>query len=158
MPYMTCVWTDVLGSIRTAEDGDRTNLLGTTAEAGGLTRVWGDGRGGITYDALPESTRCWAGGIGRTPPPLTPGEAQTYRVSFPKSLLWLRCLVERCLGGALNRTNLLVHFLHFHMRETIVVLKEGNRTYPRYPQCDMFVSHKALNCRHLKTYFYRWGL
>ena len=34
------------------------------------------------------------------PPPPSSREAQTYRVSFLKRLLWLRCAVEGCLGGA----------------------------------------------------------
>ena len=33
--------------------------------------------------------------------------------------------------------------------DTIVILEDGNRNYPRCPKCDMFVSHKDLNGRHL---------
>ena len=60
---------------------------------------------------------------GVTPPP-PPWEAQTYRVSFPKHKLQIRRLVEECLGGASNQ---------------IVILEEGNQSYPRCPKCDMFV-------------------
>ena len=38
-----------------------------------------------------------------------------------------------------------------------MILEEGNRPYPRYPKCDMFVSHKALNGQHLTTAFLRRG-
>ena len=38
-----------------------------------------------------------------------------------------------------------------------MILEEGNRLYPRCPQCDMFFPQKALNGRHLKTDFCRWG-
>ena len=86
-----------------------------------------------------------------------PGEAQTYRVYFPKRLLRMRCPVEGCLGGASNRINIRVNFAHFHARDTIVILEEGNRPYPRLPQCDMFVSHRSLNGRHLTTDFCRQG-
>ena len=85
---------------------------------------------------------------GGTPQPLT-GEAQTYKVSLPKHLQRLRCLVEGCLGGALNRTNFWVHFAYPHTRYTIVILEEGNRPYPRCPQYDMFMSHYALNVRQI---------
>ena len=39
------------------------------------------------------------------------------------------------------------------MWDTIVILEEGNRPYPPFPKCDMFVSHKAFNGRHLATTF-----
>ena len=89
---------------------------------------------------------------GDHPPPLPPPprvEAQTYRVSLPKRLLRLRCLVEGCLGWDSNRTNLQVHFAHCHVQDTILILYEGNRPYPLCPKCNMFVSHKALNGRHI---------
>ena len=54
------------------------------------------------------------------------GGAQTYRKSFPKSLLRFRCPVEGCLGGASNWTNLRVHFTHCYVRDTIVILEKGN--------------------------------
>ena len=41
------------------------------------------------------------------------------------------------------------------MRDTIVILEEGNLPYPRCPQYDMFVSHKDLNGWHMKTAFFR---
>ena len=39
------------------------------------------------------------------------------------------------------------------MQDTIVILDEGDVTYPRCPKCDMFVSQKALNNRHLLVAF-----
>ena len=63
----------------------------------------------------------------------------------------------RCLGGASNWTNVRVHFVHRHARETTVILEEGNRPYPRCPQCEMCVSHKALDVRHTTTTFYQQG-
>ena len=38
-----------------------------------------------------------------------------------------------------------------------MILDEGNRPYPRYPQCDMFVARKAVNGWHLGTAFFRQG-
>ena len=37
------------------------------------------------------------------------------------------------------------------MWDTIVILEEGKQCYPRFPKCDMFVSHKDLNVWHLTT-------
>ena len=69
----------------------------------------------------------------------------------------IRCLVEGCLGEASNSTNLRVHFAHRHVQDTIVIMEEGNQPYPRCPMCDIFVSHKALNGRHLTTAFFWQG-
>ena len=89
---------------------------------------------------------------GYTPPPTPPTvEVHTYRVSFLKRLLRLRCLVEGCLGGASIRTSLRVHFARRHLRDAILILEEGNQYYPSCPQFDMFVSIKALNGRLLAT-------
>ena len=38
-----------------------------------------------------------------------------------------------------------------------MILEEGNRPYPRCPKCEIFVSHKALNGRHLATAFCQRG-
>ena len=44
-----------------------------------------------------------------------------------------------------------VHFMHQHVHNTVVMLEEGNLPLPRYPQCNLQVSSKALNGRHLGT-------
>ena len=51
----------------------------------------------------------------------------------------------------------LYNFAHYHMREKFVILEEGNRPYPRCPQCDMFVPQKSLNCRYLAMAFCQRG-
>ena len=67
----------------------------------------------------------------RPPPPTTPGEAQTYQVSFPEVLTRLRCPVTGCQGGGMtNRTNLRFHFSYRHIQDSIVILEEGKWTYP----------------------------
>ena len=45
----------------------------------------------------------------------------------------------------------------WYVWDTIVILEEGNRPYPRCPKCDMFLSHKALNGQHLAIAFCRRG-
>ena len=41
--------------------------------------------------------------------------------------------------------NLRIHFVHRHMRYTIVITEEGNQPHPRCPMCNMFVLWKSLN-------------
>ena len=72
-------------------------------------------------------------------------------------MLQIRSPLEGGLGGASNHTNLRVHFAHRHVRDTIVILAEGNQPYSRCLKCDMFVSHKALNGQHLTVAFCRRG-
>ena len=45
-----------------------------------------------------------------------------------------------------------VHFVQRHVQDTVVILEEGNLPLPRCPRCDLQVSRKALNGRHLETY------
>ena len=51
-----------------------------------------------------------------------------------------------------------MYFTHLHVQDTIVILEEGNRSYPRCPQCDIFVPKNSLNVRHLATTFCRRGM
>ena len=93
----------------------------------------GVGCGGVAADESSDTARHGWGDLGGPPPA---GEAQTYRVAFSKDLVRLWCLLEGCLVGASNQTNLRVQFAHRHEWDTIVILEEGNQPYPRCPQCD----------------------
>ena len=44
-----------------------------------------------------------------------------------------------------------VHFMHRHVHDTVVMLEEGNLSLPRCPRCDLQVSRKTPNGRHLGT-------
>ena len=44
------------------------------------------------------------------------------------------------------------------MQDTIFILEEGNRTYPRCPQCDTFVPQKSLKGQHPATEFCGQGM
>ena len=44
-----------------------------------------------------------------------------------------------------------VHFWHRHVRDTVVILEEGNLPHPRCPLCDMLVLWKALNGTYRRT-------
>ena len=50
-----------------------------------------------------------------------------------------------------------VHFVHRHVHDTVVILEEGNLPLPRCPRCNLQVSRKALNGRHLGTSQCRTG-
>ena len=47
------------------------------------------------------------------------------------------------------RTNLQIHFIHHHVRDTVVITKEGNRPHRRCMDRDIFVPWAELNRRHL---------
>ena len=44
-----------------------------------------------------------------------------------------------------------VHFLHWHVLNTMVIMEEGNLSHPRCAKCDMLVSQRDLNGRHPAT-------
>ena len=48
--------------------------------------------------------------------------------------------------------------MHRHVWDTIVTLEEGSRPYPRCPQCDMFMTQKALNVWNLTNILCRQGM
>ena len=78
-------------------------------------------------------------------------------MSFPAKGGRRRCPVERCPGVLVTQTAIWVHFGHRHVHKTLVMLEEGNFPLPRCPRCDLQVSRKALNGRHLGTIQYRTG-
>ena len=68
-----------------------------------------------------------------------------------------RCPGEGCPGVLATRAAMRVHFVHRHVHDTVVILEEGNRPLPRCPRCDLQVSRKVLNGRHLETSQCRTG-
>ena len=75
-------------------------------------------------------------------------EAKAYLVSFPRIATAIHYPVEGCQFRDFNCTNLRIHLSHRHMRDTIIILEEGNCPHPCLPKCDMFIPWKALNWRH----------
>ena len=59
--------------------------------------------------------------------------------------------MEGCPGVSETRAAMRVHFVHRHVLYTVVILEEGNLPLPRCPRCDLQVSRRALNGRHLET-------
>ena len=81
--------------------------------------------------------------------PQADGGPRTYKMSFPSKGGPRRCPVTGCPGGLATRTAMRVHFVHRHVHNTVVMLEEGN--LPRCPRCDLQVTRKTLNGRHLGT-------
>ena len=84
--------------------------------------------------------------ISGSPPPK--GEPQMYRMSFSTVAGQRDCTVKGCKGREVTRIGLHVHFLHRHMRDTMVIREKGNLPHPRLPSCDMLVPWSALNGHH----------
>ena len=53
--------------------------------------------------------------------------------------------------GASNKDGDVVHFVHRHIQDTVVILEEGNLPHPRCTRCNLQVPRKALNGRHMGT-------
>ena len=49
------------------------------------------------------------------------------------------------------RTVMQVNFLHWNVRDTVIILEQGDLPHPRCRRCDMLVPWRALNVRHLAT-------
>ena len=56
--------------------------------------------------------------------------------------------MEGCLVKLATRTAMRVHFVHWHVLVTVVMLEEGNFHHPRCARCDMQVPRRYLNGRH----------
>ena len=82
---------------------------------------------------------------------------RTYKMHFPAKGGPRRCPVERCPGVLATQVAMRVHFVHRHVHNTVVILEEGNLPLPRFPRCNLQVSRKALNGRHLGTSQCRMG-
>ena len=78
-------------------------------------------------------------------------DTRTYRMAFPARVRPRPCPVEGCSGRASTWTSMRVHFWHRHVRDTVVILEEGNLPHPRFPLCEILVPCKSLNETHRCT-------
>ena len=51
-----------------------------------------------------------------------------------------------------------VHFWRRHVRDTVIILEEGNLLLPRCENCDMLVPWRALNGHHKDTAMCKSGV
>ena len=61
------------------------------------------------------------------------------------------CLVEGCPCRVATRMKIRVHFLHWHVLNTVVILEEGNSPHPRCARFDILVPWQDLNGRYPAT-------
>ena len=76
---------------------------------------------------------------------------RTYRMALLTSGGLRNFPLKGCPGRAATRMAMRVHFFHWHVRDTVIILEEGNLPHPRCPRCDMLVTWITLNRRHLAT-------
>ena len=74
-----------------------------------------------------------------------------YKMNFLTKGGRRQCPVDGCPGMSETREAMRVHFVHRNVHDTVVILEEGNIPLPRCPRCDLQVSRKAINGRHLET-------
>ena len=79
------------------------------------------------------------------------GEPQTYRMVFPPVVGLKTCPVEECWGRVATQMAIRVHFLHQHVRDTVILMEKGNPPHSQCPWCDILVPWKALKRRHITT-------
>ena len=72
-------------------------------------------------------------------------------MSFPGVMGMWYCPIEGCIWGTVMRSALRVHFLHCHVRDTMVILEEVNLPHTGCLCCDMLVPWEALNGCHTTT-------
>ena len=72
-------------------------------------------------------------------------------MSFPQRAGPRTCPVEGCSERASMRTAMRVHFWNRHVRDTVVILEEGNLPQPRRPLREMLVLLRSLNRMHRCT-------
>ena len=78
-------------------------------------------------------------------------ELQTYCMDLPTNGGPRIYPIEGCPGRASTRTAMRVHFLHWHVLDTVVILEGGNPPHPRCPHCDMLIPLRTLKRRHPTT-------
>ena len=76
---------------------------------------------------------------------------RTYGMAFPTKEGPRQFPVKGCSGWASTRTDMGVHFWHWHVRDTVVILEDGNIHHPQFPLCDMMVPWRSLNGSHKST-------
>ena len=97
------------------------------------------------------------GGLGPADDKASRGNnPRTSRMEFPAKAGPRPCAAEGCSRWLLTRTAMRVHFWHWHVRDTMVIMEEFNLPHPLCPLCDMLVTWRDLNGTHLHTVQCKW--
>ena len=101
----------------------RVNLPGVAEGTGAVQGLRGGDGGWIDGRAHEDTT--WASGrVEMDLDNLVHGkEPRTHHMAFLAKGDLQRCPVEGCLGGAVTRTATWVHFIPWHVRDTMVILE-----------------------------------
>ena len=63
----------------------------------------------------------------------------TYFVSFPREVHPIACLLEGFQVQAMIRMNLWIHFVHWNVHYTMVILGKGKQPHPCYASFNIFL-------------------
>ena len=127
------------GSIQETYDGSGAFLTGEAEGSGTLNGV--RGRDGAQVSDGPRAGAAWEGigwetALGNHGPEW----GATYlHNGLPDCWGPRKCPIEGCPGWEETSTAMRFHFFHRHVRDTIIILEEGNLPHPWRPQCDMLV-------------------
>ena len=78
-------------------------------------------------------------------------DTRTFRVAFLEKSELSSFPVEGCSGQAATWMSMRIYFWHRTVRDTVVILDEGNLPRPRCPMCDIMVPWRILNALHKCT-------
>ena len=84
-------------------------------------------------------------------------DTRMYRMTLPAKTGPRPCPVEGCSGRSATQTAMRVHFWHWHVQYTVVILEEGNLTHPQCPLYNILVMWQSLNGSHKCTAQYKKG-
>ena len=76
---------------------------------------------------------------------------RTYRIAFPAKAGPRPCPVKGCSGRASTWTVMRMHFWHRNVRDTAVILEEGNLPRLWCPLCEIMMMWRSLNGMHRHT-------
>ena len=106
----------------------------------------------VASSVPPKPARHWTNStVGDPPPSACAGEPQTYQRNFMRQEGPRECPVKGCQRRAAMWAGLCMHFLHHHMRDTVIIVVEGKLHHPWCTHCDMLISWAYLNRRHPNT-------
>ena len=79
------------------------------------------------------------------------GDSRTYRMAFTTTGGTRNCPVKGCPVRAATSKAMQINFFPWNIRDTILILEEGNPPHTRCTQCDILLPWSTLNWRHLST-------
>ena len=142
----------VRGSMWLSYDGGGYGIQGATAELSEPTGVWEGLVKGVNWCAPPNPERRDEGGTGSGGRRRRRGQrSQEVHDVFPSKLGPRTYPVEGCSCRTEMRTTMRMHFWHRLIRDTVVIMEEGNLPHARWPLCYILVPWRSLIGLHQCT-------